>query len=434
MHLAVFLTAKCDNTSLQELSNKIYLELINKNYQAVFDKFDESVKSTISVSNIQKSWEQYSVDNLKADKVEFSINQMSEDIIISEKEIKFTPDVKVNLRLVFNQKTKLVGLYLIPLTTDLKLPSFLNKNNITEEETHFESDKLKISCKLTQSKHKSTKHIVILVHGSGPQTMDVQVGPNKFFRDLAYGLANQGIDVLRYHKRTFEHKEKLMEYTEFTVKDEFVNDAVSAVEYLIKRGYKKDHITILGHSQSGNLLAVMDEELRSKSIDISSYIMLSGSPRKLQDLIVEQIKYISSLDGNIDNAEKANIKAIEDVQTSLKDISKLPKDMAPLGLPLTYWNYYEEVKPSEKMKEIQKPLLVVGGGKDYQVTKEDFNLWKDMLSDKMNVEFKYFRNLNHIYFEVKGKPSPADYQVAGFVSEDLIEILTEWILSIRNKK
>ena len=51
---------------------------------------------------------------------------------------------------------------------------------------------------------------VVLVHGSGPNDRDETIGPNKPFRDLAGGLASQGIAVLRYEKRTRQHPLKLL--------------------------------------------------------------------------------------------------------------------------------------------------------------------------------------------------------------------------------
>lgn len=49
---------------------------------------------------------------------------------------------------------------------------------------------------------------VVLVHGSGPADRDETVGPNKPFRDLAWGLASRGVAVLRYDKRTRVHGHK----------------------------------------------------------------------------------------------------------------------------------------------------------------------------------------------------------------------------------
>lgn len=43
---------------------------------------------------------------------------------------------------------------------------------------------------------------VVLVHGSGPSNMDEKIGNNYLFKDLAEGLSEKGIAVLRYDKRT----------------------------------------------------------------------------------------------------------------------------------------------------------------------------------------------------------------------------------------
>ncbi|MDZ7606573.1 MAG: hypothetical protein U5K79_13515 [Cyclobacteriaceae bacterium] len=56
---------------------------------------------------------------------------------------------------------------------------------------------------MTLPKGKNSFPIVLFVHGSGPNDRDETIGPNKPFRDIAYGLAEKGIASLRYDKRTF---------------------------------------------------------------------------------------------------------------------------------------------------------------------------------------------------------------------------------------
>ena len=60
---------------------------------------------------------------------------------------------------------------------------------------------------------------VVLVHGSGAHDRDATIGPNKPFRDLAHGLADHGIAVLRYVKRTKMHPQHFSGGA-FTVDDE----------------------------------------------------------------------------------------------------------------------------------------------------------------------------------------------------------------------
>lgn len=43
----------------------------------------------------------------------------------------------------------------------------------------------------------------VIVHGSGPTDRDGTHGPNKPYKQLAWGLASRGVPVLRCDKRTF---------------------------------------------------------------------------------------------------------------------------------------------------------------------------------------------------------------------------------------
>src|SRR5699024_1044553 len=72
---------------------------------------------------------------------------------------------------------------------------------------------------------------VILVHGSGPQDRDETIFSNKPFRDIAWGLAEQGIAVVRYDKRTLVYGEEIeRDLSNLTAYEETVEDAIRASE------------------------------------------------------------------------------------------------------------------------------------------------------------------------------------------------------------
>ena len=81
---------------------------------------------------------------------------------------------------------------------------------------------------LTLPVGKKKAPVVILVHGSGPQDRDETVGPNKPFRDLAWGLAERGIATVRYDKRTKEMAQ-CVQITNLTVYNEYITDVIIAV-------------------------------------------------------------------------------------------------------------------------------------------------------------------------------------------------------------
>ena len=149
----------------------------------------------------------------------------------------------------------------------------------------------------------------VLVHGSGPQDRDETIGPNKPFRDLAWGLASQGIAVLRYEKRTHTHGRAWPRCVKtLTIKEETIDDALAAVAELRKhKEINAKHIVVIGHSLGATAAPQIGE--RDKSI--AGLVLLAGNARPLEDLVLEQITYIKSLNGELtekDRQELAELK------------------------------------------------------------------------------------------------------------------------------
>ena len=77
---------------------------------------------------------------------------------------------------------------------------------------------------------------------------DETIGPNTPFRDLAWGLADRGIAVLRYEKRTRQHGAKIAGDKTFTVREETIADALLAgaltLPMLILQGERDYQVTL----------------------------------------------------------------------------------------------------------------------------------------------------------------------------------------------
>ncbi|MEK1829787.1 alpha/beta fold hydrolase [Priestia megaterium] len=116
----------------------------------------------------------------------------------------------------------------------------------------------------------------------------------KPFRDLASGLASQGIAVLRYNKRTYEHTAKMSGESKINVDDETTDDAVLAVKAMVKqKGIDSRNIFILGHSQGGMMMPRILKQTQDKSVRGS--ILLAAPSRTLPELMLEQFTYLVSL-------------------------------------------------------------------------------------------------------------------------------------------
>jgi uncharacterized protein len=62
------------------------------------------------------------------------------------------------------------------------------------------------------------------------------------------------------------------------------------------------------------------------------------------------------------------------------------------------------------------------------VTEKDFNLWKEQLEAKPNARFKLYPALNHLLIAGSGPSLPEEYIQPGFVSEEVVGDLADWML------
>lgn len=283
---------------------------------------------------------------------------------------------------------------------------------------------------------------VVLVHGSGPCDSDETIGAVKVFRDIAWGLASKEIAVLRYDKRTHQHGKAMVAaglIDKITVKEETIDDALLAVSLLAKdKCIEKNHIFILGHS----LGAMVVPRLAKADDTASGFIIMAGPTRPLEDMLLEQTEYLLST-SDISTSGKDGKKPIsaagQNELTNLREKIKAVKDpnlslttassKLPLNLPASYWLDLRDYKPAEAAKEIKKPILILQGGKDYQITMVDFQNWWNALNDKGNTTFKVYNGLNHGFVKAGEVSTASDYEQPQNVSEEVINDISKWIKS-----
>ncbi len=264
---------------------------------------------------------------------------------------------------------------------------------------------------------------VVLLHGSGPQDRDETIGPNKPLRDIAWGLASQGIAVLRYEKRTREHGQRWK--PSMTFREEVVDDALAAAALLRQRPeIDGKRVFVLGHS----LGAVAAPEVGRRDPALAGLIVLAGNTRLLEDLVLEQITYIRSLHPSEDDKEE--LEKLRKQVARVKDrglTADTPASELPLGAPAAYWLALRDYDPAATAARLKVPMLVLQGERDYQVTMADFDGWKKALAGRAGVRLKSYPKLNHLFLEGEGKAKPAEYQQAGHVSREVVDDVAAWV-------
>lgn len=268
---------------------------------------------------------------------------------------------------------------------------------------------------------------VVLVHGSGPNDRDETVGSNKPFQDLAGGLASQGIAVLRYDKRTFAHRGNAAALPNLTVKEETVDDALTAVA-LLRHTPEIDpkRIFVLGHSLGGMLVPRIGQADRS---DIAGFIVFAGATRPLEDEWVRQYEYIYGLDGQITPKEQAEIDEYKRQATRIKQLTAADASRKELLLliPPSYWLDLKGYVPPTAALRLKQPLLILQGERDYNVTMDAFRDWQTALANRTNTSFKSYPKLDHLFLEGTGPASPTDYLKPRNIPKYVVDDIAAWI-------
>ena len=239
---------------------------------------------------------------------------------------------------------------------------------------------------------------VVLVHGSGASNMDEKVMKLTPFKDLAEGLAERGVASIRYDKRTFVYGRKMLK-TSVTGKEETVDDAILAAEILRKDPrIDQNRIYIIGHSMGAMLAPRIDAE----GGNFAGIIMMAGSDHRLEEIVLRQlqqtgnggflIKMIIGLEYKIYAKKFENLYEMSDEEAR-------KKSFAP-GMSLYYFKEMGRKTATDYLKETDKPVLIMQGGRDFQVLPEDdFAQFRERLASRENTSFKLYPSLNHLFVE-----------------------------------
>lgn len=148
----------------------------------------------------------------------------------------------------------LAGVQLAPLDAAAPVaswspPGYVDPLSFSEREVTLGEGPLRVPGTLSLPVTPGPHPGVVMLAGSGPLDRDETIGPNKPLKDLAWGLAREGITVLRFDKVTFAHPHEVRHIDGFTLADEYLPAALAAVEVLRREPeVDPDRVFVAGHS------------------------------------------------------------------------------------------------------------------------------------------------------------------------------------------
>ena len=205
--------------------------------------------------------------------------------------------------------------------------------------------------------------VVLLIAGSGSTDRDGN-GPQAkpaTLKKLAEQLAERKIATLRYDKRgAGGWKAEFGKPEDFRFKD-YVDDAVSLVNYLRDSG-KFSRVAVAGHSEGG-LVAI----LAARQMQVDRVVLLVTAARRQGDLLKAQLERRQIPPDVLEPILKAidSIMAGQTVDPPPRGFAIAPSMQASLASAFV-------IDPIDPLKSIDRPVLIVGGGRDLQVARLDF--------------------------------------------------------------
>jgi dienelactone hydrolase len=422
-------------TERVEQARRLITQMAEGEFEAAEESFDDTMKQQLPADRLREVWGQITTQ-AGAYRDQGDATTSSEggyDVVIVRCRFE---NLELDTRVVFDAEGRVAGLFFAPAASGTPAPTYsppayVDSGAFTEREVRVGSGEWVLTGTLTLPNGEGPFPAVVLVHGSGPHDRDETIGPNKVFRDLAWGLASNGVAVLRYDKRTLVYGVKMGQMRDITVKEETVDDAAAAVSLLREtEGIDRDRVFVLGHSLGGMLAP----RIAQAAPDLAGLVIMAGAARRLEDAVLDQYTYLANLDGTVTADEQKRLDETREQVARVKDPSlspDAPPDTLPLGIPAPYWLDLRGYEPARAAAGLPQPVLILQGERDYQVTMADFDLWRAALAGRDDVEMKSYGSLNHLFITGDGPSSPDEYNEVGHVDAQVVRDIAGWIKGIR---
>ena len=439
LYIAPTAPSATSTSSMAPLAAEFINQMAAGDFAGAESRFTDTMKTAAPEASLKNTWNQM-IAQFGAFKQQLGSRDVTQSGFISIYVTCQFANTIMDLEVTFNAQSQIAGFHITqpnsgatPTPVAYNPPAYVNSGTFTEKDMTIGSGEWAVPGTLSLPNGAGPFPGVVMVSGSGPNDRDETIGPNKPFRDIAWGLASQGVAVLRFDKRTLAHA-SLFQSTPalvdtLTVQEEFIDDALLAVKLLRQTpGVDPKRIFVLGHSEG----AYVAPRIGQQDPTLAGLIMIAAPTRPLEDLVIDQYTYLFSLNGGPTLAQTGSLEAMKAQGAKVKDPTLAPSTSRfdlPLNIPAAYWLDLRGYQPAELAKTLSMPLMVLQGGRDYQVSAtKDFPGWQNALGGKPNDTLKLYPALNHLLFAGDKPSTPDEYAVESHVSADIISDIAAWVL------
>ncbi len=255
----------------------------------------------------------------------------------------------------------------------------------TEETVVLKTGSGEIEGTLTVPETKAPAPVVLIIAGSGPTDRNGNnpVMTNNSLKMLSAGLAKNGTASLRYDKRGIG-KSKMAGEKEVDLRfDNYIQDAIGWIKFL-KATQKFTTITVVGHSE-GSLIGM----IAAQNENVSKFVSIAGAGQPADKIIRDQLKaqppfVLEQASPVLDKLVKGD--TVENIPPML--LSLFRPSVQPYMIS---WFKYD---PQNEIAKLKKPVLIIQGTTDIQVSIDDAQKLK---TAKPEAKLVLIDGMNHIF-------------------------------------
>lgn len=316
------------------------------------------------------------------------------------------------------------GLRLAPAeTVAWQAPDYAAPKRFTERDVVVGDGPLAVPGTLTLPRGRGPFPGAVLLAGGGPFDRDGSAGPLKPLKDLAWGLATLGVATVRFDKVTVVHPASVAASPSFTMTDEYVPYAVAALKLLrAEPAVAADRVFVVGHSMGGKVAPRVAEADPA----VAGLVLLAADAQPMHRSAVRVVRHLAEL-----GIAPAEAVAMVEQQAANVDSPSLtaatPSAELPMGLSGAYWLDQRGYDPVATAAALDTPMLLLQGGRDYQVTvDDDLARWREGLGARADVRIRVFEADNHMFAPGSGPSTPAEYTVPAHVDGEVVAEIAAW--------
>ncbi|WP_435363098.1 alpha/beta fold hydrolase [Haloarchaeobius sp. DYHT-AS-18] len=311
---------------------------------------------------------------------------------------------------------------------EYEVPAYVDESAFAERDVTVDAGDVALGGTLAVPEGAGPFPGVLLVHGAGIHDPDGTAGNSKLLKDLAWGLASEGIATLRYEKRLAEHE---VDDEDYTLDAVVTDDAVAALAELASADeVDDDALFVAGHSQGG----MCAPRIAARHGGVAGIVNLDGpADPPLDPEDADIIRYEFERDGDLDEEQQAQLEADRETLRRIQT-GDFEDDETLHGRPGTWHRSVNDCDPAGTASDLGRPVFVLKTCRADEETQSElvefmhkgFREWQAAtLPDGSRVEL--YESLDH-YFQAGPTPTTMDsLYFGGNVEAEVVADLVAWI-------